>query len=349
MRRSFLLGAAPLLLSAVGCVGAPAVDVDVTTSELSVCAKGTVTKGVDVSHYDGTIDWAAAHGAGIAYAFMKATESNNFVDPQFAANWKNAGANGVIRGAYHFFRASVDATAQADYFVQNAGIPAAGDLPLTIDLETLDGVAAATVAQDALTFLARVQQKSGRTPIVYTSASFLSSIGSPTGFGAYTLWVANWQVSCPKIPGPPWSDWTFWQDSSTGTVAGIPATAVDTDQFNGTLGQLQVFVGAQGGATDGGAGGGGGVGGGVDLGDGPDGGGGGDAGGGGGGAGGTDGGKDDGTGAADLGAGNALHQGGCSAAGGDTRGGGAALPALLLLLAILGARAGAGRRRVGSR
>ena len=241
MQRACLLAAVAAL---AGCIGAA--PVDETESGLSVCAKGPIVKGVDVSHYDGTIDWAAVHGAGIAFAFMKATESTGFSDPQFAANWKGAGANGVIRGAYHFFRASADATAQADYFVQQAGVPAAGDLPLTIDLETLDGVAAATVASDALTFLARVETKSGRKPIVYTSASFLSSIGSPAGFGAYTLWVANWQVSCPKLPSPPWSDWTFWQDSATATVNGIPASAVDSDQFNGTLAELQAFAGGGG-------------------------------------------------------------------------------------------------------
>ena len=300
MRSACLLASVAL----AGCIGAA--PVDETESGLSVCAKGPIVKGVDVSHYDGTIDWAAVHGAGIAFAFMKATESTGFADPQFAANWNGAGANGVIRGAYHFFRASADATAQADYFVQQAGVPAAGDLPLTIDLETLDGVAAATVASDALTFLARVETKSGRKPIVYTSASFLSSIGSPAGFGAYTLWVANWQVSCPKLPSPPWSDWTFWQDSATATVNGIPATAVDSDQFNGTLADLQAFAGGGGaGGGGGGADGGGGAGGG-----GSGGGGGGDPGIGG--NGGDDGGKADSPGD-DMGTTNAAPHGGCSA------------------------------------
>ncbi len=317
MRRAQFVGAAVLLVCA-GCVGAAPIGVDDVTSGLSVCAKGSVVKGVDVSHYDGTIDWAAVHGAGIDFAFMKATETTNFVDPQFATNWKNAGANGVIRGAYHFFRASADATAQADYFVQQAGVPAAGDLPLTLDLETLDGVAPATVATDALTFLARVQEKSGRTPIVYTSASFLSSIGNPAGFGAYTLWVANWQVSCPSIPSPPWSDWTFWQNSSTGTVAGISGSAVDLDQFNGTLGDLQVFVNGKGGGPDGGGGGGGGgSGGGGDD-------------GGVGGNGSDDGGKSDAPG--DLGHGSPMPQRGCSLA---VAGDGSA-PAWWIVVAMLG-------------
>ncbi|MCU1277479.1 MAG: putative rane protein, partial [bacterium] len=260
----FDLASALFFASLAGCIGAAPIDVGSIDSELTVCAKGPVVKGVDVSHYDGTIDWAKVHGAGIAFAFMKATENTTFVDPTYAANFKNARANGVIAGAYHFFRPAADATAQADFFVQTAGVPAAGDLPLTIDLEATDNVAGATVASSAITFLQRVEQKTGRKPIVYTSASFLSSIGNPSTFGAYTLWVANWQVSCPKIPSPAWSDWLFWQDSSTGTIAGIPATAVDTNQFNGTLGDLQGYVnGSSGGGGGGGGGAGGGGGGGA--------------------------------------------------------------------------------------
>src|ERR1700730_17095158 len=122
MRRTeFSFGAALLL---AGCVGQ--LDVGEATSDVKVCAKGTVVKGVDVSHYDGTIDWVAAHGAGIDFAFMKATESTGFPAPTFPANWKNAIAAGVIPGAYHFFRGNVDPTAQADFFVQTAGIPPKG-------------------------------------------------------------------------------------------------------------------------------------------------------------------------------------------------------------------------------
>src|SRR5277367_3088008 len=69
-----------------------------------VCAKGPVVKGVDVSHYDGAIDWGKVKAAGIDFAFMKATESTDFIDPEFAANWKFAASNNVIRGAYHFLR-----------------------------------------------------------------------------------------------------------------------------------------------------------------------------------------------------------------------------------------------------
>jgi lysozyme len=230
-----------LAVCAAGC--SPVDDpTGVVEQGLRVCPKGATTKGVDVSHYQGTINWANVHAAGIGFAFMKATENVDFVDPTYATNWAAAGQNGVVRGAYHFFRPAVDAVAQADYFLQHAGAPAAGDLPLTLDLEVTDGLGGAAVAQAALAFLARVEEQTGRTPIVYTSPSFFTStLGSPSGFERYVLWIANWGVTCPNVPAPAWNDWVFWQDADNGTVNGIPG-AVDTDVFNGSLSDLQKFA-----------------------------------------------------------------------------------------------------------
>ncbi|HEX6838166.1 MAG TPA: GH25 family lysozyme [Polyangia bacterium] len=249
-----------IALLVAGCGGghAGAGGVAVADDALGTCAAGPVVNGIDVSHYDGTIDWAMVKASGIDFAFMKATENTTFVDPDFAANWKAAGAAGVIRGAYHFFRPEVDAVAQADFFVATAGVPARGDLPLALDLEVTDMVAGATVAADARTFLARVQQKTGRVPIVYTSARVWTDLlGSPaaTGFADVALWDANWTTSCPTIP-PAWATWTFWQNSATGTVPGISGMAnVDLDQFNGSLAALQGYVApaVDGGTDDGGA------------------------------------------------------------------------------------------------
>src|SRR5579859_5530209 len=89
-----------------------------TGEALTTCPGSTTVKGVDISHYDGTIDWATAHGDGIDFAFAKATESTNFTDPTFATNWAGMKKAGVVRGAYHFFHADVDPTAQMTYFVQ---------------------------------------------------------------------------------------------------------------------------------------------------------------------------------------------------------------------------------------
>jgi len=257
MRRAALAWLAALL--AAGCVGrAGAGDVGAVDESLSVCAAGDVVKGIDVSHYDGTVDWAMVKASGIDFTFMKATEGTTFVDPQFATNWKTAGAAKVIRGAYHFFRPADDATAQADFFVATAGMPAAGDLPLALDLEVTDNLSGAAVTAGAETFLARVQAKTGRVPVVYTSARVWTELlGSPpTGpFDSYALWDAQWTTACPTMPAA-WMNWAFWQYSATGTVPGISGMAnVDLDQFNGSLAQLQDYVGAgvDGGTDDGGS------------------------------------------------------------------------------------------------
>ncbi len=206
------------------------------------CAAGSTVKGVDVSHFDGTVDWAAAKRGGITFAIIKATEGTSFVDNHFATNWANTKANGIVRGAYHFFRPESDPVTQADFFVSHAGVPKSGDLPPVIDLEVTDGLTAAQVAAGARTFLQRVQQKTGRVPMIYTSVRvFDSLLGTPSGFSPYFLWVANWNVRCPNIPNPPWTRWTFWQSSDSGTVAGF-SDPVDVDSFNGTSADLMAFV-----------------------------------------------------------------------------------------------------------
>jgi len=239
-------GALALSLAALGCQPRM-VDVGWIDEGVMMCPQSTV-EGIDVSHWDSPmnspINWPMVKGAGKEFAFMKATEGTTYVDPTFATNWQQAGQAGIIRGAYHFFHPELDATAQADWFVQHAGVPAAGDLPLTIDAEVLDNVSGAQAAQAILTFLQRVEQKTGRTPIIYTSPSFFSSLGSPAALGSYTLWEAHWSVMCPNVPNPPWQDETFWQYSDMGTVSGIAGmNNVDLNKFNGTLADLQRFAG----------------------------------------------------------------------------------------------------------
>lgn len=251
MRRSLaILSLAALVAASLGaCSTTSTTDFCASTTEqaATVCPGGTTVKGVDISHYDGTIDWATAHGSGIDFAFAKATESTNYTDPTFATNWAGMKAAGVVRGAYHFFHADVDPTAQMTFFVQaiqSAGGLQPGDLPPAIDFEVTNNVASATIAANLATAITALQKATGMKPIVYTSPGFANPI-LPSGFGSdSTLWVANWQVSCPNTPSA-WSAWAFWQSADNGTVPGITgATAVDLDEFNGTLAQLQGFGGS---------------------------------------------------------------------------------------------------------
>jgi lysozyme len=246
-----LLGAIAVVTAASSCgQGASASKWCASIGEaVTSCPGSTTVKGVDVSHYDGTIDWATAHGAGIDFAFAKATESTSFTDPTFATNWAAMKKAGVVRGAYHFFHADVDPAAQMTYFaqaIQAAGGLEPGDLPPAIDFEVTNNVAASTIEQHLLTAIDALAKATGMKPIVYTSPSFANPI-MPAGTGSTsTLWVANWQVSCPNLPSA-WTSWSFWQSADNGTVAGISAGSVDLDEFDGSLAQLQAFGGTPGG------------------------------------------------------------------------------------------------------
>ncbi len=228
------------LLLVAGCAELP-VGVGASIEAQKVCAPGPTTLGIDVSHWDGAIDWGKMKAAGVEFAFLKATEGTTFLDPQFATYWKAAPQAGIIRGAFHFFRPAADALKQADFFVDTAGVPVAGDFPLTIDLETTDNLPAAEVAAGALAFLARVEERTGRVPIIYTSARVFDTVlGTPAGFEHYLLWDAQWNVSCPNISSPTWTNWAFWQTNDNGQLGGL--SNLDLDQFNGSKADLLTFV-----------------------------------------------------------------------------------------------------------
>lgn len=208
-----------------------------------ICPGKSTIEGIDVASYQPNTDWAKVKADGITFAIIKATEGTGYTNPYFDHDWKGTKANGIYRGAYHFFRASVDPVAQADYFVGVMGALGADDLPPTIDLEVTDGMSASTVASRALTFLKEVEKKSGRTPIVYTGPSFFSStLGEPAGFGGYPLWIANYGVSCPTVP-PTWKKLTFWQYDDKPNINGVNGSGLDHDIFNGTEEDLKAFLG----------------------------------------------------------------------------------------------------------
>lgn len=205
--------------------------------------------GIDVSHYQGNVDWPIVNGAGYVYAFAKACEGTATPDDYFVGNWANIKAAGMLRGAYHYFHPSSDAQAQADYFVNclataNGGsaVLAPGDLPPALDLEEADGVAPADIMAAAIVWLQAVQTATGRQPLVYTDPSFWKSIGNPADLAGYPLWIAHLGVTSPTVPSA-WSNWIFWQCDQQ-PLAGVPGTAVvDLDAFNGTLYDLRTLAG----------------------------------------------------------------------------------------------------------
>jgi len=196
--------------------------------------------GIDVSHYQGTVDWAKVQSAGNSFAFAKATESVGSVDTQFATNWAGMKDAGLIRGAYHFFHADANATDQADHFMQTVQLEP-GDLPPVLDIESggLDGASDSALIEGVTTWLSLVEQNTGFTPMIYVSPSFANEY-LQSKFGAYPLWVAEYGVSQPKTTNG-WETWTFWQHSQSGTMSGVSGP-VDLDTFNGPVSKLRAFV-----------------------------------------------------------------------------------------------------------
>jgi lysozyme len=197
--------------------------------------------GIDVSIYQGTINWSDVANSGVVFAICRASHGITD-DTSFSTNWSGTKAAKIIRGAYHYFIPTDDVQAQVDVFVKAVGTLQAGDLAPALDLE--DPAAWASIAQAdrlplVLKWLAAVESALGIKPEVYCDLNFISQVfgGNATALGAYGLWIAYYSTDAtPTIPST-WTTWQFWQWSDTTTVPGITGD-VDGDRFNGTLADL---------------------------------------------------------------------------------------------------------------
>jgi GH25 family lysozyme M1 (1,4-beta-N-acetylmuramidase) len=199
-------------------------------------------EGVDISHWQGTINWASVAKAGKKFAFMKATEDTYYADPTYTSNRDQAKANGIAVGAYHFAQPSTtagNATAQADWFISMAN-PAKGEMLPVLDLERTNGLTDPQLIAWVQEYLGRIYQRLGVRAIIYCSPSFWQNYMSNTTWfaqnGYQVLWIAHWTTATtPWLPAGGWGGygWTFWQYTSSGTVSGISGR-VDLDRYNGT-------------------------------------------------------------------------------------------------------------------
>jgi GH25 family lysozyme M1 (1,4-beta-N-acetylmuramidase) len=242
-----------------GCLDDPATDdlPALGSIELAatVCADGATIDGIDVSHWNSTIDWGRVAAGGVEFAYIKASQGTSYVDDKFAQNWSGARGAGIARGAYHFFCPKMDGTAQADQLLAVMGTLGDGDLPPALDVETCStavcGSACDWVDVDCHTIVTnihlwvdRIAAVTGRTPVIYTGwGVWEGPVCSSDELAGVDLWVANWGVSCPLLPDA-WSDWKFWQ-TNVGTMDGVPGE-VDLDVFNGDLDALRAYTGGGG-------------------------------------------------------------------------------------------------------
>jgi GH25 family lysozyme M1 (1,4-beta-N-acetylmuramidase) len=238
---AILVGLLVLAVLAPTALAAPAARSPELAQSIPSDATSSTLEGIDVSHWQGTIDWTKVAGAAKRFAIIKATESTDFVDAKYATNHAAAKANGIWTGAYHF--AQPDATAndgknEAAWFVAHANL-SAGDLIPALDLEQSGGLSISALQAWVTSFLGEVTAETGVRPMIYTSPAFWKKyMGDTTALadaGYKILWIAHWFVSAPTVPANNWSGhgWTFWQYTDCGSVAGISG-CVDLDRYNGT-------------------------------------------------------------------------------------------------------------------
>lgn len=191
--------------------------------------------GVDVSRFQGDISWRLLRGAGIRFAFIKATEGGDLLDPKFNENWRGAGQAGIARGAYHFYYFCTDARTQARWFIKN--VPrSSGALPPVLDVEwnpfsptCTTRPPPATVRKEMKRFLRIVEKRYGQRPIIYTTPDFYER--NKLGQMKEEFWLR----AVAKVPERvyPGQAWRFWQYSGTGRLPGV-AGEIDLNAFGGS-------------------------------------------------------------------------------------------------------------------
>jgi lysozyme len=188
-------------------------------------------RGIDVSRYQGTIDWAAVAASGISFAFIKATEGGDHRDPRFAENWDGAAGANVLRGGYHFFTFCTPGAAQAANLIAVVPVDPAA-LPPAVDVEFAGNCrkweSIETIRRELDVFLALVEGAYGRRPIVYFTRESYERVLAGRLAGD-----ATWARSLFGRPRARFGAWTFWQYAHNGRVPGIDGL-VDLNVFQGS-------------------------------------------------------------------------------------------------------------------
>ncbi|PBB31029.1 muramidase [Mesorhizobium sp. M1A.F.Ca.IN.020.06.1.1] len=200
--------------------------------------------GVDVSRWQGNINWQKLRAQGANFAYIKATDGGDHLDPMFMKNWRGADAAGLKRGAYHFFYWCRTAGEQADWFIRN--VPRVqGALPPVIDVEW-NGESSCKrrpsrqkVLEKMQVFMDKLERHYGQRPIIYTSPDFYRD-NLRGAFLDYPFWLRAVAAHPSKVyPG---RNWLFWQYSGSGLSHGVSGR-IDLNVFHGDERQWRRWLG----------------------------------------------------------------------------------------------------------
>ena len=198
-------------------------------------------RGVDVSAYQGDIDWDILAEEDIQFAFIKATEGSSYVDEKFETNYENAIKTDLKIGAYHFFSYDSEGTTQADNYIKN--VPKSENmLPPVIDIEFYGekyrDIPDIQETQKQLTdMIEKLEEYYGKKPIIYaTYKSYDLYIAN--NFNDYPIWIRD-VFSTPELSDN--RDWTFWQYTDKAKLKGYNGEekSIDVNVFKGSIEELE--------------------------------------------------------------------------------------------------------------
>ena len=199
--------------------------------------------GIDVSSWQGTIDWQAVYNDSYRFCFTKATEGVGWTDSFFETNMNAGNAAGLYMGAYHFATPTVDdAVDEAEYFVSVAGeYITEGYLKPVLDLEQGSELGSSVLSDWVHDWMGTVEDQTGVQPIIYVNSNYATNYLDDS-VTCYDLWIAHWTYDPSMNPDTGlWADWMFWQYSNQGSVEGISGD-VDLNVFNGGLNNLSSYL-----------------------------------------------------------------------------------------------------------
>ena len=186
-------------------------------------------EGIDLSHHQSKVNWDTVAAQGIQFAFVKATEGKRHLDSFYCRNWDEMQRVGIKRGAYHFFRPSLDALEQAQNFMRTVDLRY-GDLPPVLDVESDDDLPREIVVKQLKTWLYWVEIEYSMRPIIYTHYKFYNKFIAGE-FDKYPIWIAKYGGDAPRLGAG--VQWQFWQYGNRGKLRGIEGF-VDFNVFHGS-------------------------------------------------------------------------------------------------------------------
>lgn len=191
--------------------------------------------GIDVSEWQGRINYAEVAASGIEVVYIRASEGTGYIDPYFRENYEQAKANGLKTGFYHYVtaRTTEEARQEANFFVSNIK-GTEPDCKLAMDFEVFGNLSKEEINEISEVFLETVEELSGKECVIYSDAYNARETFSEELAEKYAIWVADYFVEEPANNGK-WSFWVGFQYSDRGRINGISGN-VDRDYFtNGIL------------------------------------------------------------------------------------------------------------------